>query len=166
MNSSVKYSLAVERVSLGFSTDPLRPGPGHWHPLQHHRSRSRSAAQRHLQHRPRPWQDVCHQAPGQRGEGFLPCKKTAVGLTHLPASLDFSALSCCMHACPIISQLSPWKCALLLYLPPCLPFCPPVCLFPLTLMLPAKQNQKSEHIQRTACSVPTHNYLRTSLSRL
>lgn len=69
--------------------DPLRSGQGRGDPLQHHGSRSRSAAERDLQHRPHQRQHVCHAAPRQGGQGLFPCEnKTRLFLPpHCPSSV-------------------------------------------------------------------------------
>lgn len=66
---------SAELVFVVLSPDPLRSGQRRRHPLQHHRSRRRSAPEWDLQHRPHQWQHVCHPTPRQRGESLLPCKK-------------------------------------------------------------------------------------------
>lgn len=65
----------AELVFVVLSPDSLRSGQRRGHPLQHHRSRRRSAPEWDLQHRPNQWQHVCHPTPRQRGESLLPCKK-------------------------------------------------------------------------------------------
>lgn len=79
----------AELVCVVLLPDPLRSGQRRGDPLQHHWSRCRSAAERHLQHRPHQRQHVCHAAPRQRGQGLFPCKnKTSLVLPpHCPSSV-------------------------------------------------------------------------------
>lgn len=80
----------AELVCLVLPPDPLRSGQGRGDPLQHHGSRCRSAAERHLQHRPHQRQHVCHAAPRQRGQGLFPCKNkpSLVLPPHCPSSVS------------------------------------------------------------------------------
>lgn len=88
----------AELVCVVLLPDPLRSGQGCGDPLQHHGSWRRSAAERHLQHRPHQRQYVCHTTPRQRGQGLFPCKNK----TRL-----FLPPHCSSSVCLIISPTSP-----------------------------------------------------------
>lgn len=88
----------AELVCVVLLPDPLRSGQGCGDPLQHHGSWRRSAAERHLQHRPHQRQYVCHTTPRQRGQGLFPCKNK----TRL-----FLPPHCSSYVCLIISPTSP-----------------------------------------------------------
>ena len=69
------FFLPAEFLFWFCSPDSLRSGQGRRDPLQHHRSRCRSASEWDLQHRPHQWQHVCYPTARQRGESLFPCKK-------------------------------------------------------------------------------------------